>query len=72
MRFQMALSQKRLTEDSRPVESKANADSNRKPYVSPELSAYGDIRQITQTLNSLMGNADGMVIGPMILKTGGF
>ena len=64
----MGLSEKHLSEDA----TTTRAGSSRKPYVSPELRAYGDIRQITQTLNSLMGNADGMVIGPMILKTGGF
>ena len=46
--------------------------SVKKAYASPQLVVYGDIREITRTLNSLMGNADGMVIGPLILKTGGF
>ncbi len=69
----MGISEKRLAEPPPSEDTRAAvAGSTRKPYVSPELLAYGDIRQITQTLNSLMGNADGMVIGPMILKTGGF
>ena len=59
-------------ETSSSSKSTVCTPSGKKAYASPKLVAYGDIRQITQTLNSLMGNADGMVIGPLILKTGGF
>lgn len=41
-------------------------------YSAPTLVRYGDVREITQALNSLMGNPDGMMIGPLVLKTGGF
>ena len=41
-------------------------------YSAPTLIRYGDVREITQALNTLMGNPDGMMIGPLVLKTGGF
>ncbi|MCG8456122.1 MAG: hypothetical protein MI919_07560 [Holophagales bacterium] len=55
-----------------PPQTAAGYAKARKPYRAPELVLYGDIRQITRALNSLMGAADGMMIGPLVLKTGGF
>ena len=55
-----------------PPQTGAGHAPARKPYRAPELVLYGDIRQITSALNSLMGAADGMMIGPLALKTGGF
>ena len=60
-----------LPRSSQLTEAESVSTSEKKVYASPRLVTYGDIREITRTLNTLMGAADGMVIGPLILKTGG-
>ncbi len=43
----------------------------KRPYRKPELITYGDIREITQTLASSMGNPDGLTIFLTKRRTGG-
>ncbi len=52
-----------------PDSTKADSQARvKKPYSSPQLAVYGDIRDITQTVFSFKGAADGM---PGFYKTGG-
>ena len=39
------------------------SESTKKPYETPKLSVYGDIREITQSAVGSMGN-DGVTTGP--------
>ncbi len=53
----------------------ANTDSPvktspKKPYHEPQLVAYGDVREITQGINTSNGAADGTVIRGRIRRTG--
>lgn len=43
----------------------------KRPYRKPELVTYGDIREITQTLASSMGQPDGITVFLTKRKTGG-
>lgn len=51
---------------------KANEkESFKKPYHSPKIFVYGDIRELTESINTMTGVTDGMTSGYTQLKTGG-
>ncbi len=43
----------------------------KKPYHEPQLVVYGDIREITRTIQTPTGNLDGQVFRRTQLRTGG-
>lgn len=47
-----------MTSD-RPLTKTDNTESPRKPYSTPELVQYGNIREITKNLGGTMGANDG-------------
>jgi hypothetical protein len=43
--------------------------SVKKPYQKPKLRVYGDIRAMTQSVNSMGMNSDGVKLFMTVLKT---
>lgn len=48
-----------MTSDHRPSGKTEKTEHSRKPYASPTLVQYGNIREITKALGGVVGKNDG-------------